>query len=164
MAGPFLPFSQETEKIVENGDFSQVNILNLPTGWNYRADSADWIKIKKDDDGNHLELNAPAGKTIYMIQYLAEFKPGRNYLVRWKAKGNSENKYRIYVEWSNNKKRKKPDFLKSSGLSEIPKPNWTLGEYKFVQPGNGYASPYIVIYVKGPGHFDFTNIEIIETK
>lgn len=164
MAGPFLPFFGDTEKIVENGDFSQVNMLGLPVGWNYRADSADWIKIKKDDDRNCLELNVPPGKTIYMIQYLDEFKPGKNYLVRWKAKGNSENKYRIYVEWSNNSRRGKPGFLKSSGLSETLKLAWSPTEYKFIPPDNGYASPYIVIYAEGPGRFDFTNLEIIETE
>lgn len=164
MTGPFLPFFGDTEKIVENGNFEQVNMLGLPVGWNYRADSADWIKIKKDDGGNYLELNVPVPKTIYMIQYLEEFKPGKNYLVHWKAKGNSENKYRIYIEWSNNSKHGKPDFLKSSGLSETLKTDWTAAEYKCAPPGNGYANPYVVIYVKGPGRFNFTDIEIIETE
>lgn len=165
MAGPFLPFFGDTEKIVENGDFSQVNMLGLPVGWNYRADSADWIKIKKSDDGNYLELNVPAGKTIHMIQYLAEFEAGRNYIIRWKSMGDVSAKYRIYIEWHDkNKTKEDAGFLRSVNGQpwRTLEREWAAHDFKFTAFGKEYVDPYFVINVKGPGIAAFTDLEIIK--
>ena len=165
MSGPFFPFSQKTEKLVENGDFSQINQLGLPFDWDYRADSADWISIKKEGNANYLELNTPSVYVIYMIQHLAEFKPGKNYLIRWKVRGDSSARYRVYIEWHDkNKKSGDPGFLKSVNGNSWTKPGneWTTMEFKFTSFGEEYVNPYFVLNAKGPGRIGFSDVDIIQ--
>ena len=154
------------DEIVENSDFSHIDLLKLPIGWSYRADLSEWININNDLRFSYIELTPPKSKEIFVYQLLPRFIPSQSYFLHWDVRGSGKEAYRIYVEWygKEEKEQNKNSYKVFNATWRSPNSEWTSLKEKFTAPAGEYMRTYIVIHVRGASRVAFTNVKIVEIK
>lgn len=154
------------DKIMENGDFSSINQLNLPFYWTPVNDSTEYVFIKKENGANYLELKNDSAKPVFIIQKEIELSPNKKYDIKYKVKSETNSDYRVYVEWSNSSKKpgepqKSKAIIHNSSWQKAPK-DWETKTFEFTCPDEKYSNPYLVLNMRGPGSVCFSNVDLVE--
>lgn len=168
MSGLLVLSLAAADKILTNGDFSNVNQLNLPANWaavhNESGDAT--FFVKKENDINYVELKNDSNKPVYLVQKGLELLPKKRYTVTYKVKSETESEYRVYIEWTDySKKHGEPQRLKAlvhNSSWQSAHKNWENKKFEFTCLDEQYSKPYFVLNTKGIGSVCFSNIDIAE--
>lgn len=104
------------------------------------------------ENGNNLQIVNPADSEVEspFVQQWLSLKADTKYEVHYSAMGESEAKYRVYVEWVD------ADGFHNAGSGFLPSDGgWNSHSFDFHYPG-GASSIYIVFQVQGAGKVLFS--------
>jgi hypothetical protein len=139
----------------------------VPDGWIPVNNSQDYVSVKNENSDNYIALSCPSGKTAFLVHKDLTLEAGKKYIINYKVKSGTESAFMVYLEWVDKSKELK-DSKRLKSISLFPAgikagKDWESKTFAFTCLDEKYSSPYLVLYLKGPGEICFDNIEIQES-